>query len=199
MGTFDNLSQDNLAAMGDALEASADLKEQAARDQLRVAKDMHSIAGIAKEMHCALVENTDTMRDMSEAVIGAADEAVIGAAERAEDASNVVYRAVEARTVECLRDVERAAKKAVESSQANAKQAVDELESARRSMIVATVACGVVTCAACLIVLLVAIGFMWTQMKAGAEWLGVWGWAALLLSMAICGAIGYFIAVKVRG
>lgn len=191
MGTFDNLSQDNLAAMGDALEASADLKEQAARDQLRVAKDMHSIAGIAKEMHCALVENTDTMRDMS--------EAVIGAAERAEDASNVVYRAVEARTVECLRDVERAAKKAVESSQANAKQAVDELESARRSMIVATVACGVVTCAACLIVLLVVIGFMWTQMKAGAEWLGVWGWAALLLSMAICGAIGYFIAVKVRG
>lgn len=191
MGTFDNLSQDNLAAMGDALEASADLKEQAARDQLRVAKDMHSIAGIAKEMHCALVENTDTMRDMS--------EAVIGAAERAEDASNVVYRAVEARTVECLRDVERAAKKAVESSQANAKRAVDELESARRSMIVATVACGVVTCAACLIVLLVAIGFMWTQMKAGAEWLGVWGWAALLLSMAICGAIGYFIAVKVRG
>ncbi|MDB1860740.1 hypothetical protein PMX13_09675 [Collinsella aerofaciens] len=191
MGTFDNLSQDNLAAMGDALEASADLKEQAARDQLRVAKDMHSIAGIAKEMHGALVENTDTMRDMS--------EAVIGAAERAEDASNVVYRAVEARTVECLRDVERAAKKAVESSQANAKQAVDELESARRSMIVATVACGVVTCVACLIVFLVAVGFMWVQLKAGAEWLGTWGWAALLLSMAVCGGIGYFIAVKVRG
>lgn len=191
MGTFDNLSQDNLAAMGDALEASADLKEQAARDQLRVAKDMHSIAGIAKEMHGALVENTDTMRDMS--------EAVIGAAERAEDASNVVYRAVEARTVECLRDVERAAKKAVESSQANAKQAVDELESARRSMIVATVACGVVTCVACLIVFLVAVGFMWVQLKAGAEWLGAWGWAALFLSMAVCGGIGYFIAVKVRG
>lgn len=191
MGTFNNLSQDNLAAMGDALEASADLKEQAARDQLRVAKDMHSIAGIAKEMHGALVENTDTMRDMS--------EAVIGAAERAEDASNVVYRAVEARTVECLRDVERAAKKAVESSQANAKQAVDELESARRSMIVATVACGVVTCVACLIVFLVAVGFMWVQLKAGAEWLGAWGWAALLLSMAVCGGIGYFIAVKVRG
>lgn len=191
MGTFDNLSQDNLAAMGDALEASADLKEQAARDQLRVAKDMHSIAGIAKEMHGALVENTDTMRDMS--------EAVIGVAERAEDASNVVYRAVEARTVECLRDVERAAKKAVESSQANAKQAVDELESARRSMIVATVACGVVTCVACLIVFLVAVGFMWVQLKAGAEWLGAWGWAALLLSMAVCGGIGYFIAVKVRG
>lgn len=191
MGTFDNLSQDNLAAMGDALEASADLKEQAARDQLRVAKDMHSIAGIAKEMHGALVENTDTMRDMS--------EAVIGAAERAEDASNVVYRAVEARTVECLRDVERAAKKAVESSQANAKQAVDELESARRSMIVATVACGVVTCVACLIVFLVAVGFMWVQLKAGAEWLGAWGWAALLLSMAVCGGIGYFIAAKVRG
>ena len=177
--------------MGDALEASADLKEQAARDQLRVAKGMHSIAGIAKGMHGALVENTDTMRDMS--------EAVIGAAERAEDASNVVYRAVEARTVECLRDVERAAKKAVESSQANAKQAVDELESARRSMIVATVACGVVTCVACLIVFLVAVGFMWVQLKAGAEWLGAWGWAALLLSMAVCGGIGYFIAVKVRG
>lgn len=191
MGTFDNLSQDNLAAMGDALEASADLKEQAARDQLRVAKDMHSIAGIAKEMHGALVENTDTMRDMS--------EAVIGAAERAEDASNVVYRAVEARTVECLRDVEEAAKKAVESSQASARQAVDELDGARRSMIVATVACGVVTCVACLVVLLVAVGFMWLQMKAGAEWLGAWGWAALLLSMAVCGGIGYFIAVKVRG
>lgn len=191
MGTFDNLSQDNLAAMGDALEASADLKEQAARDQLRVAKDMHSIAGIAKEMHSALVENTDTMRDMS--------EAVIGAAERAEDASNVVYRAVETRTVECLRDVERAAKKAVESSQASAKQAVEEVESARKSMIAATVTCCVVTCAACLIVFLVAVGFMWVQLKAGAEWLGAWGWAALLLSMAICGAIGYFIAVKVRG
>ncbi len=191
MGTFDNLSQDNLAVMGDALEASADLKEQAARDQLRVAKGMHSIAGIAKEMHGALVENTDTMRDMS--------EAVIGAAERAEDASNVVYRAVEARTVQCLRDVEEAAKKAVESSQASARQAVDELNAARRSMIVATVACGVVTCVACLIVFLVAVGFMWVQLKAGAEWLGAWGWAALLLSMAICGAIGYFIAVKVRG
>ena len=190
MGTFDNLSQDNLAVMGDALEASADLKEQAARDQLRVAKDMHSIAGIAKEMHGALVENTDTMRDMS--------EAVIGAAERAEDASNVVYRAVEARTVQCLRDVEEAAKKAVESSQASARQAVDELESARKSMIAATVTCCVVTCAACLIVFLVAVGFMWTQMKAGAEGLGVWGWAALLLSMAACGGIGYFIAVKVR-
>lgn len=191
MGTFDNLSQDNLAVMGDALEASADLKEQAARDQLRVAKDMHSIAGIAKEMHGALVENTDTMRDMS--------EAVIAAAERAEDASNVVYRAVETRTVECLRDVEQAAKKAVESSQASARQAVDELNAARRSMIVATVACGVVTCVACLVVLLVAVGFMWLQMKAGAEWLGAWGWAALLLSMAVCGGIGYFIAVKVRG
>lgn len=191
MGTFDNLSQDNLAAMGDALEVSADLKEQAARDQLRVAKDMHSIAGIAKEMHGALVENTDTMRDMS--------EAVIGAAERAEDASSVVYRAVEARTVECLRDVERAAKKAVESSQTSARQAVDELNAARRSMIVATIACGVVTCVACLIVFLVAVGFMWVQLKAGAEWLGAWGWAALLLSMAVCGAIGYFIAVKVRG
>ena len=190
MGTFDNLSQDNLAVMGDALEASADLKEQAARDQLRVAKDMHSIAGIAKEMHGALVENTDTMRDMS--------EAVIGAAERAEDASNVVYRAVEARTVQCLRDVEEAAKKAVESSQASARQAVDELESARKSMIAATVTCCVVTCAACLIVFLVAVGFIWTQMKAGAEWLGVRGWAALLLSMAACGGIGYFIAVKVR-
>lgn len=191
MGTFDNLSQDNLAVMGDALEASADLKEQAARDQLRVAKDMHSIAGIAKEMHGALVENTDTMRDMS--------EAVIGAAERAEDASNVVYRAVETRAVECLRDVERAAKKAVESSQESARQAVDQLEVARRSMITATIACCVVTCVACIIVFLVAVGFMWLQMKAGAEWLGVWGWAALLLSMVVCGGIGYFIAVKVRG
>lgn len=191
MDDFSNLSQDNLAAMADSLNTSADLKEQAARDQLRVAKDMHSIAGIAREMHGALVENTDTMRDMS--------EAVIGAAERAEDASGVVYRAVEARAVECLRDVEQAAKKAVESSQASARQAVDELEGARRSMVAATIACCVVTCVACLIVFLVAVGFMWVQLKAGAEWLGAWGWAALLLSMAICGTIGYFIAVKVRG
>ena len=191
MDDFSSLSQDNLAVMADGLNTSADLKEQAARDQLRVAKDMHSIAGIAREMHGALVENTDTMRDMS--------EAVIGAAERAEDASGVVYRTVEARAVECLRDVEQAAKKAVESSQASARQAVDELEGARRSMITATVACCVVTCLACLIVFLVAVGFMWLQMKAGSEWLGAWGWVALLLSMAICGAIGYFIAVKVRG
>lgn len=190
MGTFDNLSQDNLAVMADSLSTSADLKEQAARDQLRAADDMHSIAAIAKEMHGALVENTDTMRDMSEAVIGAAD--------RAEDASNVVYRAVEARTVQCLRDVEHAAKKAVESSQASAKQAVDELDGARKSMVAATVACCVVTCAACLIVFLVAVGFMWVQMKAGAEWLGAWGWAALLLSMAMCGAIGYSVAIKTR-
>ena len=56
MGTFDNLSQDNLAVMADSLSTSADLKEQAARDQLRVADDMHSIAAIAKEMHGALVE-----------------------------------------------------------------------------------------------------------------------------------------------
>lgn len=191
MDDFSNLSQDNLAVMADSLNTSADLKEQAARDQLRAAKDMHSIAGIAREMHGALVENTDTMRDMS--------EAVIGAAERAEDASGVVYRAVEARAVECLRDVEQAAKKAVESSQASARQAVDELEGARRSMVAATIACCVVTCVACLIVFLVAVGFMWVQLKAGAEWLGAWGWAALLLSMAICGTIGYFIAVKVRG
>lgn len=191
MDDFSNLSQDNLAVMADSLNTSADLKEQAARDHLRVAKDMHSIAGIAKEMHGALVENTDTMRDMS--------EAVIGTAERAEDASGVVYKAVEARAVECLRDVEQAAKKAVESSQASARQAVDELEGARRSMVAATVACCVVTCVACLIVFLVAVGFMWVQLKAGAEWLGAWGWAALLLSMAICGTIGYFIAVKVRG
>lgn len=40
---------------------------------------------------------------------------------------------------------------------------------------------------------------MMSKLKAGAEWLGAWGWAALLLSMAVCGAIGYFIAVKVRG
>lgn len=191
MDDFSSLSQDNLAVMADSLNTSADLKEQAARDQLRVAKDMHSIAGIAKEMHGALVENTDTMRDMS--------EAVIGAAERAENASDVVYRAVEARTVECLRDVERAAKSAVASSQKSAKQAVDELEGARKSMIASTVACCVVTCVACLIVFLVAVGFMWVQMKAGAEWLGAWGWAALLLSMVVCGGIGYFIAAKVRG
>lgn len=191
MGTFDSLRQDNLDAMGDALDASADLKEQAARDQLRVAKDMHSIAGIAKEMHSAIVENTDTMRDMS--------AAVIGAAERAEDASNVVYKAVETRAVTCLRDVEIAARKAVESSQESARKAIDELEGARRSMIAATVACCAIACAACLVVLVVAVGILWLQFQVGAAWLATWGWVAVPLSMAACGVIGYLIAVKARG
>lgn len=191
MGTFDNLSQDNLAVMADSLSTSADLKEQAARDQLRVADDMHSIAGIAREMHGALVENTDVMRDMS--------DAVIGAARRAEDASNAVYGAVEARAVKTLQDVDRAARMALENSQRSAKQAVDELEGARKAMLAATVATCTIACVACLIVFLVAVGFMWAQLKAGAEWLGSWGWAALLLSMAMCGTVGYFVAIKVRG
>lgn len=188
MGTFDNLNQDNLAAMADSLDTSAELKKQAALDQLHVAKDMHSFAAIAKEIHAALVENTDTMRDMS--------EAVVRAAERAEDAAGSVYQAVDERTVETLKDVDAAARLAVENSQANARQAVEELEAARKAMLAATVTVCVASCAACLVVLLVAIGAMWLQFQAGAAWLSSWGWLALPLSMLACGGVGFFVATS---
>ncbi len=189
MGTFDNLSQDNLAAMADSLGAAADLKEQAARDQLHVAKDMHSVAAIAKQMHGALTENTETMRDMA--------AAVTRAAERAEDASNVVFKAVDERAAETLKDVDLAARTAIEDSQENARRAVEELEGARRAMVVATVACCGAACAALILVLVVAVGFMWLQFQAGAEWLSSWGWLAMPLSMLACAGVGFAIATKV--
>lgn len=188
MGTFDNLSQDNLAAMADSLSASADLKKQAGLDQLRAAKDMHSVAAIAKEMHAALVDNTDTMRDMS--------EAVMQTARRCEDAAGTVYQAVDERAVETLKDVDAAARLAIENSQASARQAVDELEAARKAMVAATVTTCAAAGGACLIVLLMAIGAMWLQFQAGASWLCSWGWLALPLSMAVCGAVGFYVAAR---
>lgn len=191
MGKFDNLSQDNLGAMADGLEASAQLKERAAREQMQTAKDMASVAAIAKEMHGALVENTETMRDMS--------AAVEGAAARAEDASNEVLARVEERAVKTLKDIDRAAKLAMENSQRSAEEAVSSLERARKATIVATVAVCAVTCLACVLVLLMAVGAMWLQFEAGAAWLAGYGWLALPVTALLLVALGAYIAHKVEG
>ena len=191
MGKFDDLSQDNLGAMAEGLEASADLKERAAREQMQTARDMHSVAAIAKEMHAALVENTDTMRDMS--------AAVEGAAARAEDASNEVFARVEERAVKTLKDIDRAAKLAMENSQRSADEAVRALERARKATVVATVAVCAVACLACVLVLLVAVGAMWLQFEAGAMWLAGCGWLALPVAMLLCVALGAYVAHKVEG
>lgn len=191
MGKFDNLSQDNLGAMADSLEASAKLKERAAREQMQTARDMASVAAIAKEMHGALVENTETMRDMS--------AAVEGAAARAEDASNAVFERVEERAVETLKDIDRAARLAMDNSQRGAEEAVSALEAARRATVAATVAVCAAACLACLIVLLVAVGAMWLQFEAGAAWISGYGWLALPLAMLLCAVLGATIARKVEG
>ncbi len=191
MGKFDNLSQDNLGAMADGLEASAKLKERAAREQMQTAKDMASVAAIAKEMHGALVENTETMRDMS--------AAVEGAAARAEDASNEVFARVEERAVKTLKDIDRAAKLAMENSQRSAEEAVSALERARKATIVATVAVCAVACLACVLVLLMAVGAMWLQFEAGAAWLAGYGWLALPVTAFLLVALGAYIAHKVEG
>lgn len=191
MGKFDNLSQDNLGAMADGLEASAQLKERAAREQMQTAKDMASVAAIAKEMHGALVENTETMRDMS--------AAVEGAAARAEDASNEVFARVEERAVKTLKDIDRAAKLAMENSQRSAEEAVSALERARKATIVATVAVCAVACLACVLVLLMAVGAMWLQFEAGAAWLAGYGWLALPVTAFLLVALGAYIAHKVEG
>ena len=191
MGKFDNLSQDNLGAMADSLEASAQLKERAAREQMRTARDMHSVAAIAKEMHGALMENTETMRDMS--------AAVEGAAARAEDASNAVFERVEERAVKTLKDIDAAAKLAMENSQRSAEEAVRALEGARKATVAATVAVCATACLACLIVLLVAVGAMWLQFEAGTAWISGYGWIALPLAMLLCAALGACIARKIEG
>lgn len=188
MDDFEDLSGANIADLADGLSASADLKEEAAKRQLQTARDMRSIAAIANGMADALADNTETMRKMS------AD--VTGAAERAENASEIVYKAVEERAVKTLRDVDRAARMAVRNSQESAKQAVEELEEARQAMLKTVVTVCVVACLACLVVLIVSVGFMYIQFQAGGAWLGTFGWAAVLLSMAACGALGYFIAIK---
>lgn len=191
MGKFDNLSQDNLGAMADSLDASAKLKERAAQEQMRTAKDMASVAAIAKQMHGALVENTETMRDMSAAVEGAAS--------RAEDASNAVFDRVEERAVKTLKDIDRAAKLAMENSQRSAEEAVRALEGARRATIASTVAVCAVSCLACVLVLLMAVGAMWLQFEAGAAWLAGYGWLAIPVSMLACAALGAFAMHKVEG
>lgn len=191
MGKFDDLSQDNLGAMADSLEASARLKERAAREQMQTARDLASVAAIAKEMYGALVENTETMRDMS--------AAVEGAAARAEDASNEVFARVEERAVKTLKDIDRAAKLAMENSQRSADEAVRALERARKATVVATVAVCAVACLACVLVLLVAVGAMWLQFEAGAMWLAGCGWLALPVAMLLCVALGAYVAHKVEG
>lgn len=188
MDDFEDLSGANIADLADGLSASADLEEKAAKRQLQTAKDMRSIAAIANGMADALADNTEAMKKMS------AD--VTGAAERAENASEIVYKAVEIRAVKTLRGVDRAARLAIENSQASARQAVEELEEARRAMLKTVVTVCAIACLACLLVLLVSVGTMWLQFQAGGAWLGAFGWAAVLLSMAACGALGYFIAIK---
>lgn len=191
MGKFDSMRTENLGAMADGLEASAELKEKAARDMAQTAQDMHSVAAIAKEMHSALTENTDTMRDMS--------AAVEGAALRCENASEEVFARVEERAVKTLRDVDRAAKLAMENSQRSAEEAASALEGARKATVAATVAVCATACLACLIVLLVAVGAMWLQFEAGAAWISGYGWIALPLAMLLCAALGACVARKVEG
>lgn len=191
MGKFDNLSQDNLGAMADGLEASAKLKESAAREQMQTARDMHSVAAIAKEMHAALTENTDTMRDMS--------AAVEGAAARAENASNEVFARVEERAVKTLSDIDRAAQMAMENSQRSAEEAVRALERARKATVAATVAVCAVACFACVLVLIAAVGAMWLQFEAGAAWLAGYGWLAIPVAMLACAALGALVMHRVEG
>jgi hypothetical protein len=137
------------------------------------------------------VENTETMRDMSAAVEGAAS--------RAEDASNAVFDRVEERAVQTLKDIDRAAKLAMENSQRSAEEAVSALERARTATVAATVAVCAVACLACVLVLLMAVGAMWLQFEAGAAWLAVYGWLAIPVAMLACAALGAFVMHKVEG
>lgn len=201
MGRFDSESADNLRvreggagdrlpadlrAMADGLDAAAALKEAAAREQARTAKDMHAVAAIAKEMHSAITDNTETMRDMS--------AAVEGAAARAENASNEVYARVEERAVKTLSDIDRAARIALENSQRNVDAAVRELEAMRKAALAAIAAACAVASAVFIIILLVAIGAMWMQLKLGVGWVSEIGWLSIPLTMTACGVLGYAIA-----
>lgn len=189
MNDFDSLSSDNLAAMADGLDASASLKEDAARLQAQTARDMHSVASIAREMHAALTANTEAMRDMQ--------RGVTDAALKAEDASNLVFERVEQRAVKTLSDVDRAAKLAMRNSETSASAAVEEMERARKAMLATTVAVSLSCAAALLIMFLVAVGSMWAQFQAGAAWLAGYGWIAIPVSMGLCMAAGYAIATKI--
>ena len=190
MNDFDNLANDNLAAVAEGLDASADLKEQAAKLQLETARDMHSVAAIASEMHAALMENTEAMRAMTD---GVADAAL-----RVEDASNLVFERVEERAVQTLRDVDRAAKIAMKNSEASASAAVEEIERARKSLLSTTLVVSLSCAAALAVVLLLAVGSMWTQFQAGSEWLVKYGWIAIPVLMVLCVAGGYKLATFVQ-
>lgn len=188
MNDFDNLARtnDNLAAMAESLNASAALNIETAQRQLEMSRDVQSVAAIVSEVHVALTENTEAMKAMT--------DGVANAALRAEDASNLVFERVEERAVQTLRDVDRAAKIAMKNSEASASAAVEEIERARKALLTTTLAVSLSCAAALAIVFLIALGSMWTQFQAGAEWLVKYGWLAIPVLMVLCAAGGYKLA-----
>ena len=192
MNDFDNLARanDNLAAMAESLNASAALNIETAQRQLEMSRDVQSVAAIVSEVHVALTENTEAMKAMT--------DGVANAALRAEDASNLVFERVEERAVQTLRDVDRAAKIAMKNSEASASAAVEEIERARKSLLTTTLAVSLSCAAALAVVLLLAVGSMWTQFQAGAEWLVKYGWLAIPVLMVLCVAGGYKLATFVQ-
>lgn len=188
MNDFDNLARanDNLAAMAESLNASTALNIETAQRQLEISRDVQSVAAIAGEMHAVIAANTEAMKAMT--------DGVANAALRAEDASNLVFERVEERAVQTLRDVDRAAKIAMKNSEASASAAVEEIERARKSLLTTTLAVSLSCAAALAIVFLIAVGSMWTQFQAGAEWLVRYGWLAIPVLMVLCAAGGYKLA-----
>lgn len=192
MNDFDNLARanDNLAAMAESLNASAALNIETAQRQLEMSRDVQSVAAIVSEVHVALTENTEAMKAMT--------DGVANAALRAEDASNLVFERVEERAVQTLRDVDRAAKIAMKNSEASASAAVEEIERARKALLTTTLAVSLSCAAALAIVFLIALGSMWTQFQAGAEWLVKYGWLAIPVLMVLCVAGGYKLAIFIQ-
>ncbi len=188
MNDFDNLARanDNLAAMAESLDASASLNIETAQRQLEISRDVQSVAAIAGEMHAVIAANTEAMKAMT--------DGVANAALRAEDASNLVFERVEERAVQTLRDVDRAAKIAMKNSEVSASAAVEEIERARKALLTTTLAVSLSCAAALAIVFLIAVGSMWTQFQAGAEWLVKYGWLAIPVLMVLCVAGGYKLA-----
>lgn len=193
MNDFDNLARanDNLAAMAESLNASAALNIETAQRQLEMSRDVQSVAAIVSEVHVALTENTEAMKAMT--------DGVANAALRAEDASNLVFERVEERAVQTLRDVDRAAKIAMKNSEASASAAVEEIERAHKALLTTTLAVSLSCAAALAIVFLIALGSMWTQFQAGAEWLVKYGWLAIPVLMVLCAAGGYKLATFAQG
>lgn len=192
MNDFDNLARanDNLAAMAESLDASASLNIETAQRQLKISRDVQSVAAIAGEMHAVIAANTEAMKSMT--------DGVTNAALRAEDASNLVFDRVEERAVQTLRDVDRAAKIAMKNSEASASAAVEEIERARKALLTTTLTVSLSCAAALAIVFLIAAGSMWTQFQAGAEWLVKYGWLAIPVLMVLCAAGGYKLATFVQ-